>query len=252
MICIIRTEFMKLRRLHILIIGIIGMAFPAILSVFTQKVTIPEAQIQDFNFTVLFNHTIWNSTTTFMPVIFTLVGGYLINREYKDDTLKNIFTIPVSFHKLIFGKLIAMGIISILFGFYSFIVTLIVGFITGLNGLNPYVIRNSFLQMTGISLCTYISVLPIIAFTGRKRGAFMGGVVVSFLFGYSSMFIKDVTLRSLYPILSGFTIIRFDTQAYMNTSESGNLTISVLTMTAILLFTGKLILMSYPGKAFQA
>nr|WP_314462926.1 ABC transporter permease [uncultured Clostridium sp.] len=248
MICIIRTEFMKLRRLNILLIGMTGMAFPAILSVFTQTVTVPEAQIQDFNFTILFNHTIWNSTTTFMPVIFTLVGGYLINREYKDDTLKNIFTIPISFYKLIFGKLIAMGIISILFGFYSFVVTLIVGFITGINGLNPFVLRNSFLQMTSISLCTYISVLPIIAFTGRKRDAFMGGVVVSFLFGYSSMFIKDVTLRSLYPILSGLTIIRFDTQTYMSTTESGNLTISVLTMTAILLFTGTLILMSYPGK----
>ncbi|MGC6176458.1 ABC transporter permease [Lacrimispora sp. 38-1] len=249
MIYIIRAEFMKLRRLHVLLIGMIGMAFPAILSVFTQSVTIPEAKIQDFNFTVLFNHTIWNSTTTFMPVIFTLVGGYLINREYKDDTLKNIFTIPISFHKLVLGKLIAMGIISILFGFYSFIVTLIVGFITRINGLNPTVLQNSFLQMTGISICTYISVLPIIAFTCRKRDAFMGGVVVSFLFGYSSMFIKDVTLRSLYPILSGLTIIRFNTQTYMNTAESGNLTISILTMAAILLFTGMLILMPYPRKA---
>ena len=87
MICIIKAEFIKLKRLHILLIGMIGMTFPSILSIFTQKVSIPEKQIRNFDFTTLFNHTLWNSTTIFMPVIFTLIGGYLINREYKDDTL---------------------------------------------------------------------------------------------------------------------------------------------------------------------
>lgn len=248
MLCIIRAEFRKLKRLHILLIGMIGMTFPAILSIFTQKVAIPEKQVENFDFTTLFNHTIWNSATMFMPVIFTLIGGYIINREYKDDTLKNIFTIPISFHQLIWGKLIAMGIISILFGFYSYAVTLIVGFITGLTGPEPTVLLRGMEQMTVISLCTYISVLPIIVFTSRKRDAFMGGVVVSFLFGYSSMFIKNATLRSMYPILSGLTIIRFDTKLYMNTSESGSFVISLFTMAVLLLLTSWLILMSYPGK----
>lgn len=249
MIGIIRAEFIKLKRLHILLIGMIGMSFPAILSIFTQKVTIPEKQIRNFDFTTLFNHTVWNSTTIFMPVIFTLMGGYLINLEYKNDTLKNLSTIPISFPRLIYGKLIAMSIISILLGYYSYFITLIVGSITGLTVPDLTALLKGFKQMTVLSLCTYISVLPIIVFTSRKQDAFMGGVVVSFLFGYFSMFIKNATLRSIYPILSGLTIIRFDTNQYMNTSGSGSFIISLITMAILLLLTNLLIIMSYSGNA---
>ena len=50
----------------------------------------------------------------------TLTGGYLINREYTDDTLKNILTVPVSFHRFLWGKLLTSGILAVGFGIYSF------------------------------------------------------------------------------------------------------------------------------------
>ncbi|WP_097004557.1 ABC transporter permease [Lacrimispora amygdalina] len=246
MICIIKTEFIKLKRFNILLIGMIGMTFPAILSVFTQTVSTPEAQIQNFNISAMIDNTIWNNATIFMPVTFTLIGGYLINREYTDDTLKSIFTIPISFQNLIIGKLITMGIISVLFGFYSFLVTIIVGLVTGITGLSAAILLKGLIQMPALALCTFISVLPIITFTSRKRDAFMGGVIISFLFGYSSMFIKNVTLRSLYPILSGLTVIQFDTRIYMNTAEPANLFISVLTLAVVLLLTSQIILFTDP------
>ena len=246
MISIIKTEFIKLKRFHILLIGMIGMTFPAILSVFTQSVSTPEAQIQNFNISALLDNTIWNNATIFMPVTFTLIGGYLINREYTDDTLKNIFTIPVSFQNLILGKLITMSILSVLFGFYSFLVTIIVGLVTGITGFSAVVLLKGLLQMPGMALCTFISVLPIITLTSRKRDAFMGGVIISFLFGYCSMFIKNATLRSLYPILSGLTVIQFDTRIYMNTTEPANLFMSVITLAAVLLLTSEIILLSGP------
>ena len=42
MLRIIKTEFEKLKRSHILLVGLIGMAFPSILSVFTQAVVMRE------------------------------------------------------------------------------------------------------------------------------------------------------------------------------------------------------------------
>jgi ABC-2 type transport system permease protein/bacitracin transport system permease protein len=134
-------------------------------------------------------------------------------------------------------------------GYYSYFITLIISFITGLTVPVSTVLLRGFEQMTVISLSTYISVLPIIVFTSRKRDAFLGGVVVSFLFGYFSMFVKNATLRSMYPILSGLTIIRFDTKLYMNTSGSGSFAISLFTMAVVLLLTGRLILTSYSGNA---
>lgn len=237
MFSLVKTEFSKLKRLHILLIGLIGMAFPAILSVFTQAVITEEGKVQNFDFAALMNSSIWNSVTIFMPVIFTLIGGSLIHREYTDNTLKSILPVPVSFQRLLFGKLLAMGILSVLFGFYSYAVTLLVGLFSGIAGLDAGVIFTGLVQMLGISLFTYIATLPIIAFTSRKPGIYMGGVVAAFLFGYCSMFIKDVTMRSLYPILSGLTVIGFDTGTFMNTSEPGNLALSVLSLTAMLVLS---------------
>jgi Uncharacterized protein conserved in bacteria len=244
MLRIIKTEFLKLKRFHILLIGLIGMTLPAILSVFTQAVATPEATTGNFDFSALFSSTIWNSTTIFMPVIFTLIGGYLINREYTDNTLKNILPVPLSFKRLLFGKLLAMGILSVLFGFYSYAVTLVVGLLFRISGLNAAVLFTGLLQMLGTAAFTYIAILPIIAFTSRKSGIFMGGVIVSFLFGYSAMFIKNVTMRSLYPILSGLTVMGFDTGTFMNTSESGNLALSILSLAVMLLLTTVIVMLT--------
>ncbi len=249
MLRIIKTEFLKLKRFHILLIGLIGMTFPAILSVFTQAVATAEVTTQKFDFSALFNSTIWNSATIFMPVIFTLIGGYLINREYTDNTLKIILPIPVTFQCLLFGKLLAMGILSVLFGLYSYAVTLAVGLLSGITGLSAAVLFTGFLQMLGTAALTYTAILPIIAFTSRKPGIFMGGVIVSFLFGYSAMFIKNVTMRSLYPILSGLTVMRFDTETFMNTSEPGNLTLSMVSLTVMLLLTIAIVIFTNPPQA---
>ncbi|SNS87973.1 ABC-2 type transport system permease protein/bacitracin transport system permease protein [Anaerovirgula multivorans] len=244
MLSIIKTEFEKLKRLHILLIGLIGMAFPAILSVFTQAVVTEEGKVQNFDFAALFNSSIWNSVTIFMPVIFTLIGGYLINREYTDNTLKSILPVPVTFRRLLFGKLLAIGLLSVVFGFYCYIITVLVGYLSGVPDLSVAVLVKSLWQMVGIAACTYIAVLPIIAFTSKRPGAFMGGVIVSFITGYSGMFIKNVVGRSLYPILAGFTVIGFDTKTFMNTNEPANLMLSSLSLVVMLLLTIMIVMLT--------
>lgn len=243
---LMKTEFEKLKRFHILLVGLIGMAFPAILAVFTQAVVMEEAKVQNFNFAALINSSIWNGVTIFMPVIFTLIGGEMINREYKDNTLKSLLPVPVTFRRLVFGKLLAMGIISVLFGFYCFVITLIVGLLTGVPGLEIPVLFTGLVQMLGIAICTYISVLPVIAFTSNLPGAFMGGVVFSFLVGYCAMFIKNTVGRSLYPMLAGLNLIGFDTKVFMNTKEPSIPALSFLSLAVMLLLTIGIVFLTNP------
>lgn len=249
MLCVIKTEFEKLKRLHILLIGLIGMAFPAILSVFTQAVITEEGKMQNFDFAALMNSSIWNSVTIFMPVIFTLIGGYLINREYTDNTLKSILQVPLTFRRLLLGKLLAMGYLSVLFGLYSYVITLVVGLLSGVPGVSVAILVKSLWQMVGIATCTYITILPVIAFTSKKPGAFMGGVVVSFIIGYCGMFIKNAIGRSLYPILAGLTVVRFDTGTFMNTSEPANFTLSALSLAVMLLLAVMIVTLTNPSEA---
>lgn len=220
---IIKTEFMKIKRYQILLIGMIGMLCSPLLQLFSQAVMSEEMQSPGYDFAVLAENTIWGNTEIFMPVLFTLIGGYLINREYRDDTLKNILTVPISFRKLLTGKLLAIGILAILFGIYCFGVTVVVGICAGLPNMKLSVLAGALFQMIGISLCIYIVVLPIIAICSRKPGMFMGGSVIAFITGYSVLFFKSGLLRQVYPFSAALIIIGFDTSSYSGTSDKGNI-----------------------------
>lgn len=237
----------KMKRYHILLVGMIGMVIAPLLSLLTQSVATDEGRLSDFDFTSLINSSVWNNATIFMPIIFTLIGGYLINREYTDDTLKSVLTVPVSFRKLLTGKLLAVALLTILLGIYSFAVTVLAGLITGLNGLSLSVVLQGAGQMILLSLCTYIVVLPIITICGRKQGSFMGGAIVAFILGYCSMLFKSGILRNIYPFLATFTVIRFDPAVYMNTHESGSCLLGVMSLGTMLILSILLIIFSKPA-----
>jgi len=247
MLAIIKTEFQKMKRYHILLVGMIGMVIAPVLSLLTQTVATDEGRLSAFNFTSPINSSVWNNATIFMPIIFTLIGGYLINREYTDNTLKSVFTVPVSFRKLLTGKLLAVALLTILLGIYSFAITVLAGLITRLEGLTLSALLHGAGQMILLSLCTYIVVLPIITICSRKQGLFMGGAIVAFILGYCSMLFKSGILRNIYPFLATFTVIRFDTTVYMNTHESGNYLLGVLSLGTMFILSVLLILFSKPA-----
>lgn len=237
MLSIVLTEFQKIKRYHILLIGIIGMALSPILGLITQNVAIEEAKNANFDLNALVDSTIWNNATIFMPIIFTLIGGYLINREYTDDTLKNILVIPVSLPKLLTGKLAAIGLLSLILGLYSFVTTIIVGICAGLPGMELSILVSGLFYMIGISVCIYIAVLPIISLCGRIRGFFMGGSIIAFVLGYCSMFFKSGVLRNIYPFLASFTVIGFDTTSYINATGKGSIPLGIVSLGTMLLIS---------------
>ena len=247
MLAIIKTEFQKMKRYHILLVGMIGMVIAPVLSILTQNVATDEGRLAEFDFTSLINRSVWNNATIFMPIIFALIGGYLINREYTDNTLKSIFTVPVPFRKLLTGKLLAFALLTILLGIYSFAVTVLAGLITGLEGITSSVLLHGAGKMILLSLCTYIVILPIITICSRKQGLFMGGAIIAFILGYCSMLFKSGVLRSIYPFLATFTVIRFDTTVYMNTHESGNYLLGLLSLGTMFILSVLLILFSKPA-----
>lgn len=50
----------------------------------------------DFSLFSLYDNAIMFLMLLFAPLVLTIVGVWIINREYAEGTLKNIFTIPVS------------------------------------------------------------------------------------------------------------------------------------------------------------
>lgn len=246
MYAMIKTEFQKIKRYHILLIGLAGMFCSPLLQHFSQLIINEEMRDPHYGFASLMDNTIWGNTQIFMPVLFTLTGGYLINRESTDDTLKNILTVPVSYRRFLGGKLISMGILAVLFGSYSLAVTLAVGLLAKLPGLCFPVLFRGFLQMAALSVFVYIAVLPIIIFCAGKPGLFMPGSVIAFLSGYCVLFFKQGLLRDIYPFSAALTLIGFDSSEYSGASSKGSLPLALLSLGAMLLISAVLLAAAAP------
>lgn len=246
------SEFQKLKRYNIIFIGMIGVACSPIISIIMQNIMTDEAKsILNYTFTDLLNSTIWNNMTIFFPMLLALIGGYMINREYTDDTLKNLLTIPVSFSKLLRLKLVTLSILSVLLGLFNAFVTIITGIIACPENLTASTALIGTLQICGMALFTCIGEMPLIAYCGKKQDAFKGGAVFAFILGYISIYFKNPLIRNLYPFSAGLSIVGFngegfvtDTVGAYSTSQSNLIGIVVIVAMIIL----SLIIVSIPRK----
>lgn len=231
---IITTEFQKIKRYNILWVGVVAVLFSVLLAVFQ----IVSSQGGDpLTYESFVNVVIWNNFSLAFPFGITFIGGYLINREYTDQTLKNILTVPVSLRKLLTGKLIALGGLTILLSLFSFLCTVIFGLIFCHINISVTFVVKSLVQLLIVNLCCYITVLPIIAYFGRKQNAFMTGVGIAFVYGFCGVFVAGRSLTDFYPITVGLGLAGY------NNSEGtvyqpligSMILVAILILTAILL-----------------
>lgn len=183
-----------------------------------QRVAIARALANDpmandgsvWDFRYLIEQVIKNNMSMIFPMCIALIAGYIISREEKDDVLKNIITIPISFKKLLVGKLIVCAMLSILFGLICTIFTLIAECIVGFPGFTVNLVIQGLVQITLENLFLYLAVLPIIVITSRLSGGFMIGVIVAFVYGYGGMFAAgNMTLANIYPITASLGLIGY-------------------------------------------
>ena len=173
-----------------------------------------------WDFTYLTEQVIKNNMSMIFPVCISLIAGYMISREQTDDTLKNILTVPISFKRLLVGKLIVCGALSILFGMVCSLFTIAAEMIVGFPGFQMAFALKAAFQITAVNFFLYLAVLPIIIITCRKAGSFLIGVIIAFVYGYGGMFAAgNMTLANIYPITASLGMVgyrNYDTAVHWN------------------------------------
>lgn len=228
MVIIIKTEFVKLKRYFIIWIGVSLMLLTVLLTLFTTMAD--DGMVWDFQ--LLFEQVVKNFVTMIFPMCITLISGYMISREYTDDTLKNIETLPISFQKLLAGKLIVSAVLSLFLGAVCFAFTVIANFIMGYDGFALLPAITGLVQMTLLGFFLYLTMLPIIVLTSRQKGCFLVGVIVAFVYGFIGMFANGA-LQSIYPVTAALGIINYRAGAEGIAWNIGLCFISVLIMCAV-------------------
>lgn len=203
MLNIIIGEFGKLKRYNVLWVGVVAVFFSAILAAFQTGSLAPTYQL-------FYNTVIWNNFSLVFPFMIVLIGGFLIDREYTDNTLKTMLTVPVSFRKMLVGKLIVTGILTVMFAVFSFACTVVLA-VAALHceGITPMLLGVSFVQIVGMGFFIFLAVAPLIAWFSRKRNGFFTGIPIAFFYGFCGIFVAGRNLTDFYPVAAGLGLIQY-------------------------------------------
>lgn len=128
---LMRAEWLKIQRCQILLVGIVALTLCPVIQYGSHLMMAPEYREPNYDFLYLFSNVIWGNSQIFLPISLVMIGGWFIDRESANDTLKNIVSIPISMPKLLGAKLLITGLLSLVFGLYSVCITLLTGSIFG-------------------------------------------------------------------------------------------------------------------------
>jgi len=208
MLLLARIEFAKLKRCNVYYVGMITLLFAPLISVF-QQLSLNEP-IPHFGFYHLVNDTIWNNMSLFLPVTILFLGGYMINREYTEDTLKNMYIVPVTYQALVYGKLAALALMTTLYCAYSAVLTVVISAIFFPEGLSLFSMITGAGKIIIAGLCIYIALMPIMCWCCGGKNRFMAAAVLGFLYGFLGIPIAGHGLQDYYPITAGLTLIHYN------------------------------------------
>ena len=245
---ILKGEWRKLRRCQILLVGIVALALCPVVQYGSQLILNPEMRDPNYNFVTLFSNVLWGNTQMFLPLSLVMIGGWLIDRENTNDTMKNLLTVPVSYPKLLGGKLIVTMSLSLLFGIYSVAVTVLAGWLVGLGGFSSTVLLQQGTQVIAAAFTTGLVCMPMILIFGQIRGAYLGGSLLTFFLGYCILFFKSGFLLSAYPFSAALILAGFDMQAYNGATQAPSVLLAVVGIAAVLVLTMAVLLLSRPSK----
>ena len=234
---ILQSEWQKLRRCQILLVGIVALALCPVVQYGSQLIVEPAYRVAAYSFADLFANVTWGNTQLFLPISLVMIGGWLIDRERSSDTWKNLLTVPVSLPRLLSAKLLVIAVLALLFGLYSVCVTLLAGALVGLPGLSAALVLRGGGQIVGAAMTTYVVCMPLILVFGRLRGAYLGGSILSFFLGYSMLFFKSGVLLSAYPFSAALLLVGFDMAQYNGATTTPDLLLSVVGLGSMILLT---------------
>lgn len=198
MVNLVYTELLKLKRAKMFMVSLIGAA-AAPLMVFIGYL---DYKAKKPDMPVLFSEAFSQTNLYVLLLIGTLLYGvitaYLFNREYVEDTLKSLLTIPVSKMSLIASKLVLLFIWILVLTLVAWGLTFILGLIGQYEGLNAAVLLQSLKQfLIGGSLLFLLST-PTIFVTFLFKN-YVPTIIFTAVITMGNVALANREYKALYP-----------------------------------------------------
>ena len=230
---LIQTEFFKLKRYNILILGV----FTTLGTVLIAMYQAWSMRFYGVDFPGLADYVLWDGLTLLQPFTITLVGGFIMKRELTDRTMPAVLMVPVSESRFLTAKLIIIGIVTEILVLLEYIMTIGAALMLGAGGsITGLLFLSYFYKFMVLGFTTFIAMLPIFAITAYFRKGYLGSTIVAFFMGFLGiMAANSPTLVNLWPLTAGLSLI--DYQSSGAKYDYYNPVIALVVLCLVLLFT---------------
>ena len=210
MLSLLHCEYIKLKRSKFLVIGILGtliVPFFVIVKAVTKYISNPEAVISVFS---LYDDALMFLMLLFAPMVLTILGAWIISREYTDGTLKNIFIIPISKTVFLCGKLLFFAILTFMFMLISWLEILVLALLCNcfiptteltIPSLIFFLIKMLY---GGILLCA--AQTPFIYLTIRTKG-FVTPLIAIAVISLINVVLSNSGVAGFYPWSASYLLV---------------------------------------------
>lgn len=198
MVNLLYTEFLKVKGAKMILISTIGatvtplMCFLAYLGMKSKK---PDEIIR---FDEYFSQTSMYIVLLIGVLLYGVITAYIFEREYIENTLKTILTIPVSRTNFILSKFIILFIWIMALTFIAFILTFIFGLIGQFEGLSSTVLVDALKQYFIGGSLLFLLTSPVV-FVAVLFKNFVPTIVFTICITMVSILIANSEYRVLYP-----------------------------------------------------
>lgn len=202
MLAIIMTEIEKLKRYAILKAGVIVVIFSVLFSF--APVLANDGFREDFP--MVMGNILESNCIYFFPAMIVLTAGFIARREYTEDTLKNVLTVPVSLRKLLFGKIVVVLFLTIFFSILSGLLGIFLCGIAGLSNLTLILMIEWMARIIFGNVFLFVALLPITVISTLSVDMVYLCTAAGFVYGFLAS--MEANLLNYYPVKA--VLILFD------------------------------------------
>lgn len=199
MVNLLYAELLKLKRSKMFLISISGAIVAPFLVVVSSFV---HNQTENPQSPILFADLFYNVNLYTVLVIgvplYGVVTAYLYNREYAEDTLKNLLTIPVSRTELLFVKLILLFMWIMLLSTIAWGFTLILGLLGQFDGYTVGLGLEYIVRFLAGGTLLFILSTPIILTTLILKN-YVPTIIVTIVITLINVMTGNSEHRGLFP-----------------------------------------------------
>lgn len=205
MVKLMQCEFLKLKRSNMALISVCG----AMVTPFMMLVAIMKDRLNGrhvfITYKMIFSQVNMYMLLLFGLVVYTVFAAFLFSREYSDNTLKTLLTVPVSKTSLLISKFGVLVVWCTLLSSLSWLFCFFVGLGCGAEELSGNILVQSLWESVSGTVLLVFLLTPMIFLSLRTQGIIVP-VISSAAIMMLNAALSNEELAALFPWSASFLL----------------------------------------------